>query len=250
MSERLAQLSAGERRTLLAELLHNRSVYPLAYQQRALWFLDQLTPASADLNFPTAPRIRERIDVRALEQALRALAARHEAFRITCFLSDGVPWQRIEERVEAPLERMDATGWSEAELRERVTAKAYAPFDLQRGPVFRSALFTRAPADHVLLLAWHHIALDGRSLGLAVADLGALYTAYAEGEEPDLPPATPYSDFVRRQWETVHGESGERHRAYWESQLRDIRPLPLPIARPRPRAPAAAARCCSGSTKR
>ncbi len=236
-SERLAQLSAEERRRLLAELLHDRSVSPLTYQQRALWFLDQITPVSAGLNFPTALRIRERIDVRALEQALRALAARHEAFRITCFLRDGVPWQRVEERRETALERTDAAGWSEAELRDRVTAKAYAPFDLQSGLVFRSTLFTLSPADHVLLLAWHHIALDGWSLGVALADLGALYAAYAEGEEPDLPPATPYSEFVRRHWETVHGESGARHRAYWESQLRDVRPLQLPIARSRPAAP-------------
>ncbi len=217
----------------MAELLHDRTVYPLSYQQRALWFQDQIAPASAGLNLPTALRIRESVDVRALERAVGALVARHEAFRITCLLRDGVPWQKVQDGVEAPLERIDAAGWSEAELREGVTAKAYEPFDLQRGPVFRGALFTLSAADHVLLLAWHHIALDDWSLGVAVADLGALYAAYAAGEEPDLPPAAPYSEFVHRQWEMVHGEEGARHGAYWEEQLRDVQRAPLPIARPR-----------------
>ena len=240
-AEKLAQLSGEDKRRLLSELLGDRGVYPLSYSQRSLWLQDQIGPAAATLNFPSAYRIREKIDITALERALRALVERHEAFRITCFLRDGVPWQRVGDASNVHLERIDAAGWNEAKLRNRVYENASRRFDLAQGPVFRATLFSMSPEDHLLLLAWHHIAFDGWSLAVAISDLSALYGAYAEGREPCLPPAVPYSQFVRWQRQLVHGDSGERHRAYWTSRLQDVQPLRLPIEKA-PRG-ASAGRC-------
>jgi amino acid adenylation domain-containing protein len=139
------------------------------------------------------------------------------------------------------LERVDAVDWNEAELRNRVYETASRRFDLEHGPVFRATLFSMSPKDHLLLLAWHHIAFDGWSLAVAISDLSALYGAYAAGREPDLPPAVPYSQFVRWQRQLVHGDRGQRHRAYWKSRLQDVQPSRLPIERA-PRA-ASTGRC-------
>jgi hypothetical protein len=58
-------------------------IFPTSFAQQRLWFLDQLAPGSPLYN------IRERLvfdgplDVSALELALNALVARHEALRTT-----------------------------------------------------------------------------------------------------------------------------------------------------------------------
>ncbi|MGW2849590.1 condensation domain-containing protein, partial [Streptomyces sp. NPDC001274] len=61
---------------------------PLSFAQQRLWFLDRLTPDSADYLVPTVLRVRGALDVPALGTALSGLVARHEVLR-TAFPADG-----------------------------------------------------------------------------------------------------------------------------------------------------------------
>ena len=62
-SQRIADLSPEERRTLLAKLLRkeaseSQSFQPLSYNQQGIWFLYQLAPESMVYNVNFAARIR------------------------------------------------------------------------------------------------------------------------------------------------------------------------------------------------
>ena len=93
---------------------------------------------------------------------------RHAILRTTYVMADGVPMQRITGWMPAILEQPDVQGLGHSSFEAQVNADFRRPFDLENGPVLRTVLYTRAPADHVLLIVAHHIALDGWSV-LAIA---------------------------------------------------------------------------------
>jgi amino acid adenylation domain-containing protein len=209
---------------------------PLSGGQQALWFLHQLAPASAAYHVPVAVRVRAALDVEALRRAFEALVARHPALRTTFALTPSGPVQRIHEALPLDFETVDAQGCDDAALRERLSAEARRPFDLEAGPLLRVRLYSRAPDDHALLLAMHHIVTDFGSLAIIAEELETLYPALRAGKNLALPrPARSYADFARWQAELLASPRGVALERYWREQLAGPPPvLELPTDRPRP----------------
>jgi hypothetical protein len=91
----------------------------------------------------------------------------------------------------------------------------------------------------VLLLTMHHIVCDGWSRGILVAEMNALYAAFAAGRPSPLPPlAVQYADYAAWQREWLTGEALAVQLAYWTRHLDGAPPsLALPFDRPRPALP-------------
>lgn len=215
----LPALTAEQRRELLRALLEREQRFPLSAGQEWLWMLQRRAPASPAYLFPFALRIRSAVDVNALQRALQTLVDRHEIFRTRIELRDGRPAQIAHPTLPFELQRVDASGWSDDGLRARVTEEASRPFDLSTAPLFRATLFQRDATDAVLLLVWHHIVLDGWSLGVVLDELGSVYDAYAAGRTPLLPPAAPYREFVAWQRALLESDEGARQGEYWRAAL-------------------------------
>jgi amino acid adenylation domain-containing protein len=214
-------------------------VLPLSFSQERLWFLDQLQPGSPFYNLSAALRLAGDLDVRALEMAFAEIVRRHEALRTTFPGTGGVPVQRIAPAAPASLPILDLSGLPdpEGEARRRVEELAALPFDLEAGPLLRLALLRLGEREHVLLIAMHHIVSDGWSLGVLVAEGGALYRAFVEGRRSPLP-ALPvqYADFAAWQRGWLRGEALDRQLAWWKEELGGAPTrLELPTDRPRPR---------------
>jgi amino acid adenylation domain-containing protein len=90
--------------------------------------------------------------------------------------------------------------------------------------------------EHHLLLNMHHICGDGWSLDLLLAELSALYRAYAAGLPSPLPElAIQYSDFAAWQRRWLDESVLAAQLAYWREQLAAApEALDLPTDRPRP----------------
>ncbi|HEX7186575.1 MAG TPA: amino acid adenylation domain-containing protein, partial [Thermoanaerobaculia bacterium] len=204
----------------------DRSV--LSWGQRSLWFLHRLAPDSPAYNIAGAARLAGPFDREALLRALAALADRHPALRTTYAAGAEGPVQRAGERPADAVRRVDASGWSDEEVRAGLHEEAFRPIDLERGPVFRAALFERGE-EAWLVLAVHHVAADLWSLAVMTRELGAFY-AGAELPEPEA----RYADFVAWEERRLAGERGERLWSFWRERLAGAPPLDLPTDRPRP----------------
>ncbi|WP_330333707.1 amino acid adenylation domain-containing protein [Streptomyces sp. NBC_00536] len=210
---------------------------PLSFAQQRMWLFDRFAPGNPAYHVPTAVRIGGDLDPVALAAALRALMARHEVLRTVLPETDGAPVQRVlpaSEIGEAPLTVHDLAPGERAE--ELADAFVTRPFDLAAQVPLRALLLRTAPAEHLLVLVIHHIALDGWSMGVLVEDLAALYDGH------DLPPLpVQYADYA--QWQADRAAEGR-----WTGQLEHWRerltgPLPvleLPTDRSRPATPSLA----------
>jgi hypothetical protein len=237
-SQRIADLSPGEKRALLAELLRKkagRSSHPLSYNQQGVWFLYQLAPESSVYNVNFAARINAEMDIPALRRAFQTLVDRHPALRTTFPVHFGKPIQLVQESRKVHFQEVECSSWSPEELNTRLLEEAYCRFDLERGPLLRVSLFTRSAREHILLLVVHHIVIDFWSLAIILDELGVLYPAECAGVKAPLPPLDlKYTDYVRWQAEMLAGPEGEQLWTYWRKQLSGQLPV-LELRTDRPR---------------
>ena len=212
-------------------------VFPASFAQQRLWFLEQLEGAGPVWNVRLPVRLTGTLDIAALEQAVAAVVARHEALRTTLQMRGGDILQVVASALTVPVERVALPEATEDELRTRLGELCSGTFDLREGPLLRVFLVELAPADHVLLILSHHCVSDAWSSGVLFRDLAASYTALTRGRPPLLP-ALPiqYADFAVWQRDWLAGPELERQAAYWREHLKNAPVLlDLPVDRPRPR---------------
>jgi amino acid adenylation domain-containing protein len=203
---------------------------PLSFGQQRLWFLDQLTPGTAEYLIPLAVRVRGPLDAGRLRRAVDDVTRRHEVLRTRYLHRDGEPVQVIDEPGAAAFDDVDLAGLPDAEAagRELLDRAAARPFDLAREHPLRVTLIRVAADDHLLLMSLHHIAFDAWSMGIFLRDLDAAYRA------PLGPPGPiQYADYAAWQNEHGAGTADNRQLDYWRGQLDGLTPVELLTDRPR-----------------
>ncbi|MGC4088926.1 MAG: amino acid adenylation domain-containing protein [Polyangiaceae bacterium] len=195
-----------------------------SFAQARQWFLWQLDPESTAYHLSGALELSGELDAAALQGALQALVARHEALRTVFRASpDGEP--ELEIRSDAALDWRFAQ-LSQNELEAAVREVQQRPFDLGGGPLLRAALFRVAPERHVLTVVMHHIVSDGWSMQVVVRELVAEYRARVLNEPLKLAPlAVQYADYAAWQREFSAAGEGERQLEYWKQQLGGEQPV-------------------------
>ncbi len=207
---------------------------PLSYGQQALWFLHQLLPEEISFNVSGAIRIIGELNIPALELAFEQLTARHESLRSTFHVLNGEPIQKVHGSMDGIFQIVDASNFSDLELRERLVSEAHRPFDLENNSAMRALLFKKN-SEHILLLAMDHIVTDFWSMTVLAREILVSYEANKSGAEISLPEISArYSDYVRWHADMLASPQGEKLREYWQSELSGkLHALNLPTDRPR-----------------
>lgn len=214
--------------------------FPTTESQQELWLIGTLArEAACALNEATAYWIEGPLDAGRLATVIEAVLARHEALNLR-FADDGES-QRFDPADETTRIRVRHEDLSRLEpSRQRevidatIAAQATLPFDLAHGPLGRVLLIRLGEQRHLLLTYYPHIAYDGYSGGLLMAEIAGGYNAGHQGQP--LPPSRtlPFSLYVERQRERHEAVVIERARAYWAGQFPSLPPpLALPTRLPR-----------------
>src|SRR6266567_3615594 len=212
-------------------------VLPASFAQRRLWFLDQWEPGVYHITM--AVRLTGRLNVTAMERALREVVRRHEALRTSFKIVDGNLFQVIVPQVHFALTEVDLQKFPEdvrrVKLRRLVREDIQRPFDLRQGPALRATLLQLGEQEHAFLLTMHHIISDAWSMEVFFYELKTLYAAYVFGQPSPLQELPiQYADYAIWQQEWLQGEVLERQLTYWKQQLDALPMLQLPLDHPRP----------------
>ncbi|HTK92718.1 MAG TPA: amino acid adenylation domain-containing protein [Verrucomicrobiae bacterium] len=220
--------------------LASRPPAPLSFAQQQLWLVNRLRPGSPAYNMSRAFRLAGALDVGALESALTAIVARHEALRTTFHETDGEPVQMVgpPRPVEVTFVDLSAVPEDarEAALDAQLTGEVRRPFDLTSDLMLRALVARLGEREHAVLLVLHHIASDGWSMGVLVRELEAHYAAALTGDIAALPPLlVQYADHAAWQRARLVGARLADEIGYWRERLAGAPPaLALPTDRPRP----------------
>ncbi|WP_438281218.1 non-ribosomal peptide synthase/polyketide synthase [Pseudomonas alabamensis] len=127
--------------------------------------------------------------VSTLEQALNALLDHHDALRLS-FTQKDTGWTshyRAPGLTHTVLQQLEA---ADDDGLERACEQAQRSLDLTDGPLLRALLVQLADGRQRLLLAAHHLVIDGVSWRILFEDLQSAYQQAARGQTPRLPART------------------------------------------------------------
>ncbi|HLL81926.1 MAG TPA: condensation domain-containing protein, partial [Longimicrobium sp.] len=242
LSAQLDALRREGQRLRLEPITHasRDGALPLSFGQERLWFLERLAPGTGAYHVPAALRLGGALDVAALGSAWSEIVRRHEVLRTRYVEIEGAPTQVIDHAAPSaiPLGDLSHLPDAEGELRVRAEAEVLGRFDLAAAPPVRIRLWRVADDDHVLLICIHHIATDGWSTGVLLAELSTLYSAFLQGSAPRLPDLpVQYADYASWQRAHLSGERLDGQLDYWRTRLANAPALELPTDRPHPPLP-------------
>lgn len=216
----------------LARIHARPSLLPLSFAQERLWFTDRMMPGTALYNMPLLFRVEGAIDPHRLAAALDVIVTRHPALRTRFTEDDGVPSQHVAATGTMPFAVIDLSDAAAETVQARAMAEALRPFDLRTAPLCRFTLLRLADERHLAVFVIHHIVADGWSMGVLLAELGAIYAQLGA----TLPPLDiDYADHALWQRALLDGPELARQLAFWTQDLADAPALlALPTDRPRP----------------
>lgn len=206
---------------------------PMSFAQERLWFLDRVSDTGADYVLWFSWRVRGELDREALRAALNDVVARHEVLRTALVEVDGRLTQQVRDNVTVPLEWSDMDVASDVDtVRDLVREFAASRFDLEVPPMVRCGVWRLGVDDQVLLLTFHHVATDGWSNSIFLAELAACYRAHRDGDRVDLPRLSlQYADFAV--WQRDRSDAVDARLDWWRTELSGLPALDLPVDRPR-----------------
>ena len=222
---------------------------PLSFAQQRLWYLFKTAPYRGFYIVPCAWKLEGELDLPALGASLDRILHRHEALRTRFPQSLDEPVQRVEPAQGLPLPILDLSGLDprrkDRESRRLLRDETQHPFDIASSPLVRAKLIRMRSEDALeggewlLLIATHHIAFDGWSIGILESEILDHYQTFSgEGEagRGARPLPIQYADFAIWQRERLKGAALEKLLAYWVRQLAEAPNLQMPLDYPRPAA--------------
>jgi hypothetical protein len=228
--ERAVEAARGPRSREVVRVDRDGPLEASIYQEERL-AVYRTEPRKVDYPIALALEIDGPCDPDAVRAALDALRARHIVLR-TAFplvptlgsvriLDPGLGWPLDVHDLRA-LEPAARESW----VADLVAATVYAPFDPLVGDLVRGDLIRVAAERWLLVLAFEHLVIDGRSVPVLLDELARLVSSSTS------PPALPYEhlDFAaaQRRWlEAQRPLLVESWRPVWEA-LGPYPPLPLP----------------------
>ena len=192
---------------------------PLTPIQR--WFFEQAYADQHHWNQATLLELKQDLDPALLEKAIRQLALHHDALRLRFQPSDS-GWTQFnagdEEAVKLVVVDLARTPEEkQTSAMETAAAGLQASLNLSRGPLIRAALFkfgSRRPSR--LLLAVHHLAVDGVSWRILLEDLQVLCEQLRRGRTIRLPDkTTSFRRWAQELAEHARSATLEQEADYW-----------------------------------
>ncbi|MCJ8269619.1 MAG: condensation domain-containing protein, partial [Psychrosphaera sp.] len=209
--------------------------YPLSFAQERLLFIESFEQGSDAYHIPYLVQL-DQADMAVLQAAFDTVIERHPVLK-TVYLNtanEGNYQEVLSDKVMINTKRPD----SQEQFLRKIKAHIKKAFDLSSQPSVKLFHYITVDENEYLLMLFHHIAFDGWSINIFMAELADAYHGLSQNREPILPELEiSYGDYAQWQREYLQGENLEKLLSYWKQQLGDFEALALTADHPRPAIP-------------
>ncbi|MFP2933568.1 condensation domain-containing protein, partial [Pyxidicoccus sp. 3LG] len=209
-------------------------VYPLSPLQQGMLFHVLLAPTAGDYLQQLTWTVHSPLRLDVLRRAWQHVVDRHAVLR-TGFRWEGLPepLQVVHATAELPWEELDWSALSstgeQTRLESFLEEDRTRGFTLSRPPLMRVKAIRLAGGIHRFVWSFHHMLLDGWSIGIFFRELFSAYDALVHDRVTARDEAPGFRDYIA--WLAQHPASASA--PFWKSQLGGFSaPTPLPGRRP------------------
>ncbi|HLP59831.1 MAG TPA: amino acid adenylation domain-containing protein, partial [Candidatus Deferrimicrobium sp.] len=212
-----------------------KDFYELSFNQKRLWFIQQMNPAGSSFNMPGRWVFNHPVEDEWIEETLSQMMLRHESLRTGFKVIADQPVQYIMNEALLPLKRMDISMLSREDKKRKqeeiFRETAGMPFDLTKAPLFRTVLLKLDSRMYEFMFTMHHIITDGWSMEIIKKDFNLIYEGHRTGKTVAIKSSNfQYTDFVEwhnnRLQEPSHKQDSH---SYWKRKMENgIQSLTLP----------------------
>jgi len=199
--------------------------YEVSSAQKRMFVLQKLDPDSNGYNITSSLKIKGKIELSKVEEIFAKLIKRHEALRTSFIDINNKIVQKIYDDISFKIKYVSVV----SDINQEIT-KFVQPFDLEKAPLFRCALFKTGDNEHVMILDMHHIITDGVSVGIIVDDFTRMYND-EDLEELEV----QYKDYTVWHNNYLESDQMKKQKQYWIERLSDDLPvlnIPTDYSRP------------------
>jgi hypothetical protein len=203
--------------------------WPAAVFQYTLMIADDLIPGEATgphMAMAISALVTGELEIEVLDAAYDDLVERNEILRSELVTdSSGAANEKVQRVHPHRTVHLDVRDGDAALATELAAVWTRTPVPVDQPPLVRGQVVRLDDGTHLVNLIFHHVHVDPPSLGLAMAQLGELYTARMSGVDGPRP-AVQFGPYVQQRIDSVRTRL-ETDREYWRAALAGARPIPL-----------------------
>ncbi|WP_342379995.1 amino acid adenylation domain-containing protein [Myxococcus stipitatus] len=226
----LADVTQGTLDTLLRDHPGMEDLYPLSPMQQGMLFHARLEPRAGVYFERAAWTLDTDLDTEALRLAWRETMERHPILR-TSFAWEGMeePHQLVHREARLPWEEADWRDLSADQQKARqarwMQEDEARGFELDRAPLMRVAVLRLGERTWRVVWSFHHLLLDGWSVGRVLNEVLARYDANLRRETSTLEAPPLFRDYIA--WLRERGTA--KAETWWRQELAGFtEPTPVP----------------------
>jgi len=200
-----------------------KHIYPLSPLQEGILFHYIQNNKSEAYFEQTAYHIEGVIDYKLFDRAFKLLIEKYDVLR-TAFVFKKVdaPKQVVLKERSSSAFVMDISDLNQQEKDQYIEYFSQKDrnnkFDLTKDPLVRFSILKLSDKSNVIIWSFHHIILDGWSVGMLLKDLMGMYNSLIEDTKCDIMVDSSYSFYV----EWLKKQDREAGVKYWKEYLKGV----------------------------
>ncbi|WP_181215980.1 non-ribosomal peptide synthetase, partial [Mesobacillus foraminis] len=196
-------------------------IYSLSPMQEGMLFHSLLSDSDAYFE-QMAITLKGSLDLQAFEQCFNLMIKRHSIFR-SVFLHEGVskPKQVVlkERSIKVGFEDLSSkpSGVQNEVISTYKAQDKIKGFNLSKDLLMRLAVFRTGKEDYKVIWSFHHILMDGWSLGIVLNELFELYRKIRNRDDLSLGKPAEFSSYIS--W--LRRQDQQEAQQFWDDYLRN-----------------------------
>lgn len=215
------KVTQAQRQKIQQQYEGGEDIYPLSPMQEGMLFYSLKKSTAANYFNVVSLQATGVLNRQAVEDSLNDFVKRHQILR-TVFVYEGMerPLQVVLKQKTLSIDSCDVREACLQKGKHVVVAEIQETekrreIDIRRDPLVRFVILQIADQEHVFIWGFHHILIDGWSMGILMQEFEQLYTARTSSRALSLPPVHPYGTYI--QW--LEHRDKTHARAYWHKYL-------------------------------
>jgi thioesterase domain-containing protein/acyl carrier protein len=193
---------------------------PLTAAQLSIWIDQALHVNKPVYNTGQIIKINAALDLKAFEQALRMVVARHDALRLR-FHNGPEILQTFQPdvRFDLLLEDFSASSQPEQDAEQWLSAVFWHPLRPTTDPLFVFCLAKLAADEFLWLQKYHHLVIDANGRQVVAREVADIYNSLISKAEVSAGDPTSYADVVGSDQTYLGSEQYGADKAYWSTRF-------------------------------